>query len=174
MEKGKRKVAKKDMIIIAVGSNLSSKTFGLPENNCFQCLKLLKNFFYVKKISKFYKSEPIPKSDQPWYVNGVVEICTTLHPPDILKKLFSIENYFKRTRKKRNEPRVIDLDLISYKNKVLRSQSLILPHPRMHKRKFVIKPICDIDPNWKHPVLNIKANILLKSVANQKIFIIKD
>ncbi len=170
MEKRKRKVIKKDMIIVAIGSNLSSGTFGLPENNCFECLKILKKVFFVRKVSKFYKSEPIPKSDQQWYVNGVVEICTTLYPLDVLNKLFLIESYFKRTRKIRNEPRVIDLDLISYKNKIINNKSLIVPHPRMHERKFVIRPICDLDPNWKHPVLKKKANILLKSVANQKIF----
>ncbi len=169
MEKRKRKVIEKDMIIVAIGSNLSSKTYGLPENNCFECLKILKKVFFVKKISKFYKSEPIPKSDQKWYVNGVIEICTTLYPRDILNKLFLIENYFKRTRKIKNEPRVIDLDLISYKNKSIKNKSLTVPHPRMHQRKFVIRPICDLDPNWRHPVLKIKANVLLKSVANQKI-----
>jgi len=174
LEKRKRKVIKKDMIIVAIGSNLSSGTFGLPEYNCFECLKILKKVFFVRKVSKFYKSEPIPKSDQQWYVNGVVEICTTLYPQDVLNKLFFIESYFKRTRKIRNEPRVIDLDLISYKNKTIKNKSLIIPHPRMHKRKFVIRPICDLDPNWKHPVLKIKANVLLKSVANQKIFNIND
>ena len=170
MEKRKRKVIKKDMIIVAIGSNLSSRTYGLPENNCSECLKILRKVFFVRKVSKFYKSEPIPKSDQQWYVNGVVEICTTLYPQDILHKLFLIESYFKRTRKIRNEPRVIDLDLISYKNKIINNNSLIIPHPRMHQRKFVIRPICDLDPNWKHPVLKKKANVLLKSVANQKIF----
>ena len=170
MEKRKRKVIKKDMIIVAIGSDLSSRTYGLPENNCSECLKILRKVFFVRKVSKFYKSEPIPKSDQQWYVNGVVEICTTLYPQDILHKLFLIESYFKRTRKIRNEPRVIDLDLISYKNKIINNNSLIIPHPRMHRRKFVIRPICDLDPNWKHPVLKKKANVLLKSVANQKIF----
>ena len=170
MEKRKRKVIKKDMIIVAIGSDLSSRTYGLPENNCSECLKILRKVFFVRKVSKFYKSEPIPKSDQQWYVNGVVEICTTLYPQDILHKLFLIESYFKRTRKIRNEPRVIDLDLISYKNKIINNNSLIIPQPRMHRRKFVIRPICDLDPNWKHPVLKKKANVLLKSVANQKIF----
>ena len=76
-----------------------------------------------------------------------MEIKTTLHPFDILKKLFFIENYYKRVRKKKNEPRVIDLDLISYNNFVSKKKSLMLPHPRMHKRMFVIKPICDLNPN---------------------------
>ena len=89
------------MILIALGSNLNSELYGSPLKNCLNGVKILRKNFFVKKVSKFYKTEPIPKSDQPWYVNGVVEIKTTLHPFDILKKLFFIENYYKRVRKKK-------------------------------------------------------------------------
>ncbi len=157
------------MIIIAIGSNLNSDIYGSPIKNCLSGVIFLKEFFFVKKVSRFYKSEPIPKSNQPWYVNGVVEIKTTLHPFDILKKLFFIENHFKRIRRKKNEPRIIDLDLICYNNLISSKRSLILPHPRMHKRMFVLKPICDINPKWEHPVLKEKAFNLLKKLANQKI-----
>ena len=157
------------MILIALGSNLNSELYGSPLKNCLNGVKILRKNFFVKKVSKFYKTEPIPKSDQPWYVNGVVEIKTTLHPFDILKKLFFIENYYKRVTKKKNEPRVIDLDLISYNNFVSKKKSLMLPHPRMHKRMFVIKPICDLNPKWKHPIFKENALNLLKKLANQKI-----
>ena len=102
-------------------------------------------------------------------MNGVIEVKTNLQPIDILKKLFSIENHFKRVRKKKNEPRTIDLDLIAYNKLIFRKKSLILPHPRMHERMFVVKPICDINPNWEHPVLKEKAFNLLKKLAKQKI-----
>ena len=157
------------MILIAIGSNLKSDIYGSPLKNCINGVKILRENFFVKKVSKFYKTEPIPKSDQPWFVNGVVEIKTNLHPRDILQKLFSIENYFKRIRKIKNEPRIIDLDLISYKNFISNRKSLVLPHPRMHQRMFVIKPICDINPKWRHPILKKKALNLSKKLANQKI-----
>ena len=92
------------MIIIAIGSNLHSDIYGSPLKNCLNGVKMLRKNFFVKKVSKFYKTEPIPRSDQPWYVNGVVEIKTNLYPFDILKKLFSIENHFKRIRKKKMNP----------------------------------------------------------------------
>ena len=160
------------MIIIAFGSNLHSDTYGSPLKNCLKSVMLIKKFFFVKKVSRFYKTEPIPKSNQPWYVNGVVEIKTNLHPFDILKKLFSIEDHFKRIRKKKNESRTIDLDLIAYNKLICKKKSLILPHPRMHQRMFVLKPLCDINPKWVHPVFKEKALNLLKKLANQKILII--
>ena len=157
------------MILIAIGSNLNSDIYGSPLKNCLNGVRILKKNFFVKNVSRFYESEPIPKSDQAWYVNGVIEVKANLQPIDILKKLFSIENHFKRVRKKKNEPRTIDLDLIAYNKLIFRKKSLILPHPRMHERMFVVKPICDINPNWEHPVLKEKAFNLLKKLANQKI-----
>ena len=161
------------MIFIAFGSNLNSKSFGNPTQNCIKAIEILKKKFDVQKISKFYQTEPIPKSSQPWFVNGVISIKTTITPLKILKNLMFIEESFKRKRNTKNEPRVIDLDLISYNDVVLNTESLILPHPRMHLRKFVLKPICDINDDWEHPVLKQKAKKLLKTLANQKIFNIK-
>ena len=157
------------MILIAIGSNLDSDLYGFPIQNCVNVINFLRKHFFVIKVSRFYETEPIPKSNQPWYVNGVVEIKTNLYPFDILKKLFSIENHFKRIRKKKNEPRIIDLDLIAYNKLVSNKKSLILPHPRMHQRMFVIRPICDINPKWVHPIFKQKALNLLKKLAKQKI-----
>ena len=158
------------MILIAVGSNLCTETYGSPLKNCLKSVILLRKNFFVNKVSKFYKTEPIPKSNQPWYVNAAVEIKTNLKPKDIIEKLLFIENHFGRIRKKKNEPRVIDLDLLCYGNLKINNSNLIIPHPRLHIRKFVIKPICDINPLWEHPILKKTAINLLKSLANQKIF----
>ena len=126
--------------------------------------------FILKKKSSFYKSEPIPKSNQPWYVNGVVEISSSADPHKILEILLSIESSFGRQRKKKNESRVIDLDLLSYNDKLIETNSLVLPHPRMHLRNFVLKPILDIDPNWIHPLLKKTVKELIKEIDNiQKI-----
>lgn len=157
------------MILIAIGSNLESSTYGSPKENCIAAINILKKKFNVQSISKFYKTEPIPKSEQPWFVNAVIEVRTKLSPTDILKTLLSIESDFKRTRKNKNEARVIDLDLISYDNQIIKSRELTIPHPRMHLRKFVIKPICDINENWEHPKLKKKASIILKELAKQQI-----
>ena len=157
------------MILIAVGSNLRSKIFGSPLNNCRKAIELLKKEFQLQGVSNFYETEPIPKSDQPMYVNGVVSLKTKDLPDKVLDFLMSIEKLFQRVRTFKNEPRVIDLDLLSYNNVILNTKNLILPHPRMHLRRFVIQPICDINRNWQHPVLKTSAKNILKTLEKQKI-----
>ena len=161
------------MILIAIGSNLRSSLYGMPVNNCLEVIKILRKYFFVVNVSNFYKTEPIPKSDQPWYVNAAIEIKTNLKPKDIIERLFFIENHFGRIREKKNEARVIDLDLLCYGNLKINNNNLIIPHPRLHTRKFVLRPICDINPYWEHPILKKKAINLLKGLANQKIFNVK-
>jgi len=162
------------MILIAIGSNLNSKLYGSPHDNCIEAIKFLNKYFCISSVSKFYETEPIPKSNQPWYVNCVICVKTNFKPLDILKKILSLEIKFGRMRKLKNESRIIDLDLLSYNDLILNHNDLILPHPRMHLRRFVIQPICDLNPEWVHPVINQKAKILLKSLAKQKIFYIND
>jgi len=161
------------MILIAFGSNLNSKVFGSPLNNCMEGVRLIGENFFVSKVSKFYETEPIPRSNQPWYINGVVEINTTLHPLDILKKLLILEKSIGRKREFKNEARIIDFDLLCYDDLVMKTIELELPHPRIHMRSFVLKPICDINPSWFHPTKKKRADVLLKSLVNQKIFLKK-
>lgn len=158
------------MIILGIGSNLGSSTYGKPLENCKNAVENLKNFFLVSKISNWYESEAIPKSNQNWFVNGVVQIKTSLNEFEIIRILHSIEKEFGRNRKKKNEPRILDLDIISFNNKILNKNNLVIPHPRMHLRKFVLLPLRDINPNWIHPILRINVNNLIQKIKiNQKI-----
>ena len=157
------------MILVAIGSNLNSESFGSPEQNCKVAIDMLGEYFEVTESSNLYKTEPIPKSEQPWFVNCIVRIKSKISPSNLLDILLEIESQFGRERNKKNEARVIDLDLIAYNRLVVNSFKLILPHPRMHLRKFVIQPICDINKNWIHPVFKKKASEILKELANQKI-----
>ena len=157
------------MILVAIGSNLNSKSFGSPEQNCNAAIDMLRKYFEVTQSSSFYKTEPIPKSEQPWFVNCIVNIKSKISPSRILDTLLEIELQFGRKRNRKNEARVIDLDLIAYNNLIVKSLKLTLPHPRMHLRKFVIQPICDINKNWIHPISKKKAFEILKELANQKI-----
>ena len=157
------------MILVAIGSNLNSKSFGSPEQNCNAAIDMLKKYFEVAQSSSFYKTEPIPKSEQPWFVNCIVNIKSKISPSRILDTLLEIELQFGRKRSRKNEARVIDLDLIAYNSLIVKSLKLTLPHPRMHLRKFVIQPICDINKNWIHPISKKKAFEILKELANQKI-----
>ena len=100
------------MILVAIGSNLNSKLFGSPEQNCNAAIDMLRKYFEVTQSSSFYKTEPIPKSEQPWFVNCIVNIKSKISPSRILDTLLEIELQFGRKRNRKNEARVIDLDLI--------------------------------------------------------------
>ena len=158
------------MILIAIGSNLKSEKFGDPLYNCNKAKEFLEERFELKKVSNFYETEPIPKSNQAMYVNGVISIKTDLLPEKILEELMNIEKIFKRVRHLKNESRVIDLDLLCYNELILQHKNLQLPHPRMHLRRFVMQPLCDINKEWEHPLLKEKAKNILKKLANQKIY----
>ena len=91
------------MILVAIGSNLNSKLFGSPEQNCNAAIDMLRKYFEVTQSSSFYKTEPIPRSEQPWFVNCIVNIKSKISPSRILDTLLEIESQFgrKRNRKKR-------------------------------------------------------------------------
>ena len=158
------------MILIALGSNLKSETYGDPITNCHKALEFLEKRFELEKVSNFYETEPIPKSNQAMYVNGVVSVKTNFLPKKILSELMNIEKIFKRVRHLKNESRVIDLDLLCYNEIILKEKNLQLPHPRMHLRRFVMQPLCDINKEWVHPLKKDTAKNILKKLANQKIF----
>ena len=108
----------------------------------------------LKSQSSFYQTEPVDYTDQDWFVNGVVKIETRLDPSSLLKQVKQIEAAAGRTHHGfRFGPRVLDLDILIYDDLVLTTDNLVIPHPRMHKRRFVLQPFCDIDPGIKHPVL---------------------
>ena len=158
------------MILIGIGSNLESDLYGSPIQNCIQAIKFLEKKVKILKISQYYKTEPIPKSEQPWYINVVISVKTSYPPNKLLRLLNLIERNFKRVRRVRNEARVIDLDILAYEKKIFSSEKLTIPHPRMHLRKFVIKPLCDLNEEWIHPVLRISAKKILKTLAKQNIY----
>ena len=117
----------------------------------------------VEKVwSRFYKTEPVDYKNQDWFVNAVVKVETTLAPLELLKRLKAIEREAGRVDGAiRFGPRVLDLDIILYDDWVTNSSELVVPHPRMHKRRFVLRPICDIDPKIVHPVFKKEMQALL-------------
>jgi len=156
------------MILVGIGSNLCSKKYGKPVDNCKEAIEVLKKKMIIDSLSPWYQSEPLPVSNQPWYINGVLKVKTSLNPNNLLNTLLKVENSFGRTREKKNEPRVIDLDLLTYNDLVIDSKLLVMPHPRMHKRRFVLDPLIDIAPEWVHPILKINAIELRKKIKNQQ------
>ncbi len=113
----------------------------------------------------FYKTAPVDYTDQDWFVNTAVRIETDLSPDNLLTRLKQIERDAGRNKGGlRFGPRVLDLDIIFYDDRVLRTDVLDIPHPRMHKRRFVLRPICDIDPTVMHPTLKTPVNALLEAI----------
>ena len=157
-------------IIIGVGGNINSDDGSHPIETCNKAISLFQNYsIKVLKQSKWYNSEPIPKSDQPIFFNCVVIASTKLNEYDVLKYLHKIEAEFGRTRNKINGPRSIDLDLIDYSNKICKNNKLVIPHPRAHLRKFVMGPLAEINPDWIHPILKVNVLDILKKLDNQKL-----
>lgn len=155
---------------IGIGSNIGDKVL-----NCKNGITGLTNTekIVVKERSAFYKTEPVDYKDQDWFINVVALIETTLEPIQLLKKLRSIErNAGRMDDPIRFGPRILDLDIILYDDLVMNSSGLTVPHPRMHKRRFVLRPICDIDPTIVHPVFKINMQKLLDRLDEneQRIF----
>ncbi|MGJ3258843.1 MAG: 2-amino-4-hydroxy-6-hydroxymethyldihydropteridine diphosphokinase [Rhodospirillales bacterium] len=143
------------MIIIGLGGNLTCPTFGPPRATCGAALQIMEQRgIKVTARSRWYESAPVPVSDQPWYVNGVVSVETALDAPDLVQEVLEIEAELGRRRTVPNAPRTIDLDVIAHGDTVLESNArhhVSVPHPRMHTRAFVLLPMREIAPDWRHP-----------------------
>ncbi len=142
------------MILVGIGANLPHPCHGSPRETCEAALAALgRRGVTVLGRSRWFKSAPVPPSDQPWYVNGVAALQTALSPDGLLKILHQVEESFGRVRRVRNEARVLDLDLLAYGELVSApGESPELPHPRLTERAFVILPLADLAPAWRHPV----------------------
>lgn len=140
------------LILIGLGANLPSP-YGEPPATLRAALDRL-NQAGVKTLrrSRFWHSAPVPISDQPWYVNAVAAVETSLAPEPLLALLHEIEEEFGRVRSIVNAPRLIDLDLLAYGREIRGEGMPILPHPRLHQRAFVLRPLSDIAPGWTHPL----------------------
>lgn len=150
------------MILIGLGANLPHSRHGGPQRTCEAALSALGYAdLRVLRRSRWYESEPVPPSDQPWFVNGVAELMTTLGPGELLERLHGVEADFGRVRRQVNEARILDLDLLAYGGQVSApGESPVLPHPRLAERAFVVLPLAELAPDWLHPVSGLSARDL--------------
>jgi 2-amino-4-hydroxy-6-hydroxymethyldihydropteridine diphosphokinase len=150
------------MIIIGIGSNLAASGYASPLETGLAALDALAApHLHPVACSPWYESAPVPASDQPWFANAVALVETEREPEFVLDWLLSVEERFGRIRGERNAARTLDLDLIDYDGLILDTPRLVLPHPRMHERRFVLAPLCDLAPGWRHPLLGTTAKELL-------------
>ena len=138
------------MILIALGSNLESRE-GPPLCTLHAALDALaEKGILIVAVSRFYESAAWPDPSDPPFVNAVARVATDLPPAQLLKTLHGLEAEFGRVRSKRNAPRTLDLDLLDYDGRI-ETGSLKLPHPRLARRAFVLIPLADVAPGWRHP-----------------------
>ena len=150
-------------VFIGVGSNLGNRT-----ENCLKALESVSDFTVIKAVSSFYETEPVGNEDQPKFINAVAKVSTLLSPLYLLNSLKTIENQMGRERTQRWGPRIIDLDILFYEDFVLESQELTVPHKHLHERKFVLEPLCEIEPWLEHPVLKQTVSKLLKNLDDTR------
>ena len=152
---------------LSIGSNKGEK-----KENLDQAIHALDrhSLISVNQVSRFYKTRPQNYADQDWFLNAALEVQTKTEDPfELLKMIKEIESFLDRDGKEfRFGPRKIDLDIVYFENWVLKTGILELPHPRMHERCFVLKPICDIGPDMIHPVFQLKTSELLKTIEHEK------
>lgn len=150
------------MVLIGIGSNLAQPPAKTPRETAAAALAALaQRDIRVVACSSWYLSEPVPASDQPWFVNGVAIIETTLSPAALLDRLLAVEADFGRIRTAPNAARTLDLDLLDHESYLCDGATLTLPHPRLHQRRFVLAPLHEIAPGWRHPQSRLSAAELL-------------
>ena len=143
------------LVLVGVGSNLPSPPYMSPHAVCEAAVGALAAAgLSVLKRSEWFESAPLPASDQPWFVNGVVGLGSTPDPAALLAILHAIEARFARVRGIPNAARTLDLDLLVFGDQVTQGEGgPILPHPRLHERTFVLVPLAQVAPGWRHPGL---------------------
>lgn len=158
-------------IYVALGSNLPSPTHGEPRAVLEASLALMAEAgLQIVARSSWWRTAPVPVTlDQPWYTNRVVQLATILPPPALMALLLDIEARLGRTRDQRWQARVIDLDLIDHDGRVDSGPVAILPHPRMAERGFVLKPLAELAPDWRHPVTGAAIADLIAALPPEQV-----
>jgi 2-amino-4-hydroxy-6-hydroxymethyldihydropteridine diphosphokinase len=149
---------------IGLGSNLGDKRL-----NCEKAIFAITDDpkTTVNAQSPFYRTEPMYRADQDWFVNAVIEIDTGHDPEALLEVLQSVQRLAGRLHDAvRFGPRLLDLDILFYDDCVIQTPRLAVPHPRLHERRFVLQPLCDICPDKVHPVLKKDVKTLLHCLEN--------
>lgn len=151
------------VVYIGIGSNMGDR-----EENILSAIEkigmVMGTSTIVTKVSNVYETKPVGYSDQGDFLNCVVEIKTQLKPEELLVELLNIEEELKRKRTVKWGPRTIDLDVLLFDDEILSNENLVVPHPRMHERLFVLEPLCDLAPYKLHPILRTRIIDLKESL----------
>ena len=138
---------------LGIGGNLVPDAYDTLLSALQAAIHQINQIAPVIHRSRWYKTAPVPISDQPDFLNAVLAVETMLSASELLSQLHCIEAGFGRVRSVRNAARVLDIDILFYGDQIINSESLQIPHPRLHTRAFVLCPLCEIAPDFIHPVL---------------------
>lgn len=134
-------------VYLSLGSNLGDRAANLR-----LAIDKLADFGKVEAVSSFYETEPVETAPQPWFLNCVVKFDTEKMPRQLLSSILNLEQGMGRQRKPGKGPRTIDIDVLVFGSSIIELPSLIVPHPRLHLRRFVLEPLAEIAPDLRHPV----------------------
>ena len=150
------------IVYLGLGSNLGDR-----EKNLTQALELLSRKLEIRKVSSFYETEPVGYENQPIFLNLACEASTKLTPEELLHLAKTVEAGLGRIRSFLNAPRLIDIDILLYDNQIVKTQNLLIPHPRLAERAFVLIPLVEIAPDLIHPEIGKTISELVSSLKEQ-------
>jgi len=148
-----------DAIVLSLGSNIGDRI----ENFATALTLLEERGVKTSKASSYYESEPVGFTDQDRFLNQVVTVETDLTPQELLATCLAVEEKMGRVRVVKNGPRLIDIDVLFYRDEILSEETLLLPHPRIGDRRFVLEPLAEILPDALHPVMNESITEMLQN-----------
>ena len=155
-------------VYLGIGSNLGNRKLNIEKAK----FKIFQKNIAIIKSSSYYETPSWPNPNNPKYLNIVLKVFTTFTPLKLLRICKEIEVDLGRKKKLKNSPRECDIDIIDYDNKQIK-KDIIIPHPRMHKRNFVLFPLYELNKSWKHPISNLDIKSLIFTLSNKDIRSIK-
>jgi 2-amino-4-hydroxy-6-hydroxymethyldihydropteridine diphosphokinase len=167
-------------IFVSLGANLPRAKGSSPLETCRWAAAALDALpgFALRALSRWYRTAPVPASDQPDFVNAVAHLAVDgpdpLDPADLLARLHRIEQEAGRTREVRNAARPLDLDIVAIGPLIRPAPDPILPHPRAHLRGFVLFPLRDVAPGWVHPVWGVDVGTLIEGLSDQHVRVVNE
>jgi 2-amino-4-hydroxy-6-hydroxymethyldihydropteridine diphosphokinase len=135
------------LVYLSLGSNVGDRAANLEA-----AIARLSSLGKVVAVSSFYETEPVGFAAQPWFLNCAVKLDTEKTPRQLLAGILELEQEMGRRRVQKNGPRTIDIDILLFGSSIIRTKGLIIPHPAMHERRFVLEPMAEIAPDVLHPV----------------------